>query len=85
MAVFKRVTQARHTTRHDAGCCSTAALQRNCTILDLSSGGAHQLADVGSIGNRVSVALTRDVRKVTHCRLVWRKDTIIGVEFVGRT
>lgn len=88
MAVFKRESRKpRHTTRHDAWMLLDGGFaKRDCTILDLSSGGARiKLADIGSIGNRLSVALTRDVRKVTHCRLVWRKDTVIGVEFVGRT
>jgi hypothetical protein len=88
MAVFKKESRKpRHTTRHDAWMLLDGGFaKRNCTILNLSSGGALiKLSDSGPTGNRVSLALTGDVRKVTHCRLVWRKDTIIGVEFVGRT
>lgn len=88
MAVFKRESRKpRHATRHDAWMLLDGGFaKRNCTILNLSSGGARiRLADMGPIGNKLSLVLTGDVRKVTHCRLVWRKDTIIGVEFVGRT
>jgi hypothetical protein len=68
------------------GCCSTAALQ-NATVPSSTChpAGAHQACRCRIDRKQDSVALTRDVRKVTHCRLVWRKDTIIGVEFVGRT
>ncbi len=60
--------------------------KRNCTILDISAGGARvKLADRELPGSRLSLALTGDVRKVTHCRVIWRKDAVIGVEFVGRT
>lgn len=88
MAVFRKESRKpRHTTRHDAWMLLDGGFaKRNCTILDMSSGGARiELIDTGSIGNNLSLALTGDVRKVTHCRLIWRKDTIIGVEFKGRT
>ena len=88
MAVFKRESRKpRHTTRHDAWMLLDGGFaKRNCTILNLSAGGARiRLADMGPIGNKLSLVLTGDVRKVTHCRLVWRKDSIIGVEFVSRT
>lgn len=88
MAVFnKEYRKPRHTTQYDAWMMLDGGFaKRNCVILDLSAGGARlKLIDVGSIGKDFSLALTKDVRKVTHCRLVWRKDTIIGVEFIGRT
>ncbi|WP_245258733.1 PilZ domain-containing protein [Afipia broomeae] len=88
MAVFRKESRKpRHTTRHDAWMLLDGGFaKRNCTILDLSSGGARiKLIDTGPIGNNLSLALTGDVRKVKHCRLIWRKDKIIGVEFRGRT
>ncbi|MES2602417.1 MAG: PilZ domain-containing protein [Pseudomonadota bacterium] len=88
MAVFKRESRKpRHATRHDAWMLLDGGFaKRNCTILDLSSGGARvKLADRELLGGRLSLALTGDVRKVTHCRVIWRKDAVIGVEFVGRT
>lgn len=88
MAVFKRESRKpRHTTRHDAWMLLDGGFaKRNCTILDLSAGGARvKLADREPLGSRLSLALTGDVRKVTHCRVIWRKDTILGVEFLERT
>ncbi|MBX9820268.1 PilZ domain-containing protein [Afipia birgiae] len=88
MAVFKRESRKpRHTTRHDAWMLLDGGFaKRNCTILDISAGGARvKLADSELPGSRLSLALTGDVRKVTHCRVIWRKDTVIGVEFIGRT
>lgn len=88
MAVFKRESRKpRHNTRHDAWMVLDGGFaKRNCTVLDLSSGGARiKLADVLPVGSKLHLVLTGDVRKVTHCRLIWRKDTIIGVEFTGRT
>ncbi|EKS39914.1 PilZ domain-containing protein [Afipia clevelandensis] len=88
MAVFKRESRKpRHTTRHDAWMLLDGGFaKRNCTVLDLSSGGARlELLDAIPAGSKLRLALTGDVRKVTHCRLVWRKDKIIGVEFTGRT
>jgi hypothetical protein len=81
MAVFRKESRKpRHTTRHDAWMLLDGGFaKRNCTILNLSTGGARiELIDTGPIGNNLSLALT-------HCRLIWRKDTIIGVEFKGRT
>ena len=88
MAVFKRESRKpRHTTRHDAWMLLDGGFaKRNCTILDISAGGARvKLEDSELPGSRLSLALTGDVRKVTHCRVIWRKDTVIGVEFIGRT
>lgn len=88
MAVFRKETRKpRHTTQHHAWMMLDGGFaKRNCIVLNLSTGGARlKLTDSGAIGSTLSLALTKDVRKVTHCRLVWRKDSTIGVEFVGRT
>ena len=88
MAVFKKESRkTRHKTKHDAWMLLDGGFaKRNCTILDLSSGGARvKLADAAPLGSRLHLALTGDVRKVTSCRLIWRKDSIIGVEFIART
>ncbi len=88
MAVIKRESRKpRHNTRHDAWMLLDGGFaKRGCTVLDLSSGGARiKLADTIPAGSKLRLVLTGDVRKVTHCRLIWRKDTIIGVEFTGRT
>lgn len=88
MAVFKKeVRKPRHNTQHQAWVLLDGGFaKRNCTILNLSTTGARiKLSDSGSIGNNLSLALTGDVRKVTRCRLVWRKDSVVGVEFIERT
>jgi PilZ domain len=88
MAVFKRENRkARHTTKHDAWVTLDGGFaKRNCTILDLSSGGARiQLSDPGVTESNVNLAFSKDVRKATRCRVVWRKGSIVGVEFLART
>lgn len=88
MAVFKReARKPRHNTQHQAWMLLDGGFaKRNCTILNLSSTGARiKLSENNAIGNDLSLALTGDVRKVTRCRLVWRKDSVIGVEFIERT
>jgi hypothetical protein len=88
MAVFKKESRKpRHRTQHQAWMLLDGRFaKRNCTILNLSSGGALiKLTEDGAIGNDLSLALTGDVRRVTRCRLIWRKDAVIGVEFIDRT
>lgn len=88
MAVFKKETRKpRHTTQHHAWMMLDGGFaKRNCVVLNLSIGGARiKLMESGAIGSNLSLALTKDVRKVTRCRLVWRKESVIGVEFIERT
>ena len=88
MAVFKKESRkTRHQTKHDAWMLLDGGFaKRNCTILDLSSGGARVKLDaVAPLGSGLHLALTGDVRRATSCRLIWRKDSIIGVEFISRT
>jgi len=86
-AIRKENRKPRHSTqRHAWVLLDGGFAKRNCTILNVSSGGALiKLTEDGSIGNNLSLALTGDVRKVTRCRLIWRKDAVIGVEFIERT
>jgi hypothetical protein len=88
MVVFKKeARKPRHSTRYHAWMLLDGGFaKRHCTILDLSSTGARiKLTDSGSITSDLSLVLTGDVRKVTRCRLVWRKESVIGVEFIERT
>lgn len=85
MAVFKRESRkTRHPTQQDAWMTLDGGFaKRSVTILDLSSGGARlQVADAALLGGTLNLAFSKDVRKVTRCRLVWRKDNIVGVEFM---
>lgn len=88
MAVFRKETRKpRHTTQHPAWMMLDGGFaKRDCTVLNLSAGGARvRLSNSAPLSSNLSLALTKDVRKVTHCRLIWRKDSVIGVEFIGRT
>jgi hypothetical protein len=88
MAVFKRENRkTRHTARHEAWVTLDGGFaKRNCTVLDLSSGGARiQLADTGLTESKLGLAFSKDVRKATRCRVIWRKGSLIGVEFLAGT
>ncbi len=88
MTVFKRESRKpRHSTRHKTWILLDGGFaKRSCTILNLSSTGARiKLTENGPVGNNPSLVLTGDVRKVTRCRLIWREDSVIGVEFIERT
>lgn len=85
MAVFKRESRkARHRTKHDAWVTLDGGFaKRGCTILDLSAGGARlQLSDPALAESTLDLAFSKDVRKTTRCRVVWRKGAIVGVEFL---
>lgn len=85
MAVFKRESRkTRYPTKQNVWMTLDGGFaKRDVTILDLSSGGARiKVTDAALLGNTLNLAFSKDVRKVTRCRLVWRKDTIVGVEFM---
>lgn len=75
--------QTRHSTRQTVWALpETGFARRECAILDISSGGAKlQVDDPDFLGSTFGLAFTRDVRKLTLCRLIWRNGTTIGVEF----
>jgi hypothetical protein len=57
--------------------------RRDCKVLDLSSGGAKLYVEGDNIPeDNLGLSLNKDVRKSARCRLVWRKNNEIGVEFV---
>ena len=58
--------------------------KRQCRVLDLSVTGARlDVENAGDIDGKLAIAFTHDVRKATRCRLVWRKGSEMGVEFLG--
>lgn len=58
--------------------------KRKCTVMDLSvTGACIQLPDASPVPGVVNLAFTQDVRKLTRCRLIWRKGSVIGVEFMA--
>jgi len=80
----KEVRRKRVKTDHDAWMTLEGGFaRRNCTVLDLSSGGARiKLHDPAPVTGKLYLAFSKDVRKITRCRLVWRNESIIGVEFM---
>ncbi len=86
MAVFKKEgRKARHLAGHDAWMMLDGGFaKRNCTVLNLSSGGARiAVIDGGPVDSTLNMAFSKDARRLTPCRLVWRKGREIGVEFIG--
>ena len=59
--------------------------KRDCKILDISGGGARiQVSDPGAIEQTFNLAMDKNVKKLTRCRLVWRKGSVVGVKFMDR-
>jgi hypothetical protein len=57
--------------------------ERECHILDLSSGGARIAADdVMDVRDRFELTLVRDHPKRELCEVVWRRGKTYGVKFL---
>lgn len=86
MAVFKRESRRpRHSTKLEVWLTLDGGFaKRRCMVLDLSTSGARlKVAKGEKLGNKIALAFTNDVRKLTPCRMIWQKDDQIGVEFVS--
>ncbi len=86
MAVFKREgRKPRHKSLDEVWLTLDGGFaKRDCTVVDLSTTGACiKVKDAASVPGVISVAFSKDVRKLTRCRLVWRKGSMIGVEFLA--
>jgi hypothetical protein len=86
MSAFKRETRKpRHKTAEEAWMTLEGGFaKRNCNIVDLSvTGACLQMPDASPVPAVVNLALSKDVRKLTRCRLIWRKGSRIGVEFLA--
>jgi hypothetical protein len=86
MSAFKREhRKPRHKTANEAWMTLEGGFaKRNCTIMDLSvTGACIQMQDASHVPGVVSLAFSKDVRKLTRCRLIWRKGSMIGVEFLA--
>lgn len=54
-----------------------------CVIWDISQGGARvAVANPQSIPDEITLLLKRDAMHGTRCRVVWRTDDQIGLEFL---
>ena len=86
MAIFKKQNRkTRHKTNNSAWMTLDGGFaKRACTVLDISATGARiRVQDQAAIGSRMSIAFYNDVHKATRCRMVWRKGSEMGVEFLG--
>ncbi len=86
MSTFKRESRKpRHKSTYEAWMTLDGGFaKRSCNIVDLSKTGACiEVDDASSVPGVISVAFTKDVRKLTRCRLIWRKGSMIGVEFLA--
>ena len=55
---------------------------RDCTVVDLSDLGARlAVEDSANVPDEFALLLSPFVRPFRKCRLVWRKDEHVGVEF----
>lgn len=63
------------------GCIDSAGRLFACVITDVSAGGAQLLAEVPRQLQDVSLEI--EAFEGFECRIVWRTDTRIGVEFVN--
>ena len=57
---------------------------RECTILDVSDGGARILVSAPSyVTKEFWLLLTKDGTRRRRCRIAWRSDDQIGVSYLG--
>jgi PilZ domain len=73
----------------------TVTLRTWITARDLPEAVACSLSDVSETGARIVVAdgsripevfelrMTRDGRVMRRCRIIWRRERVVGVRFVG--
>lgn len=86
MAIFKRdKRKTRHKTNDSAWMTLDGGFaKRPCTVLDISSTGARiRINDPSAITGKMAISFFNDVHKATRCRMVWRKGSEMGVEFLG--
>lgn len=86
MAIFKRdKRKTRHKTNNSAWMTLDGGFaKRACTVLDISATGARiRVTDQSAMNGRMSISFFNDVHKATRCRMVWRKGSEMGVEFLG--
>jgi hypothetical protein len=75
----------RYLSRH-TGWISTdnGATNRDCTVLDVSPGGARVVTDLGmDIGDKFGLTLVPSRPQSRNCEVVWRRGTTFGVKFLS--
>ena len=57
---------------------------RSCTVLDVSEDGARvMVASPAELPKEFWLVLSKDRTRRRHCRMVWRSDTQVGVQYLG--
>ena len=57
---------------------------RSCIVLDVSDGGARiTTKSPADLPNEFWLLLTEDKTRRRHCRMVWRNDTQVGVQYLS--
>ena len=85
---FKTTTDRRSHSRRTVVSTAWLRVKENpvpmvCVLWDLSEGGARlSVSNPQEVPDEVSVALRRDERNGTRCRVVWRSNDDIGVQFI---
>ncbi|MCC7348046.1 MAG: PilZ domain-containing protein [Variibacter sp.] len=60
--------------------------RQRCTIHDISARGARViLKQTEEVPEQIIVALTENGKVARKCRVIWRNETHLGVEFQGTT
>ena len=55
----------------------------SCTLVDISEGGARiEVAAPGDLPEEFSLLLVEDLANMRRCRIVWRSDDEIGVNYL---
>jgi len=75
----------RHLSRHTAWISTdNGATKRDCTVLDVSPGGARVVTDMSiDIGDKFGLTLVPSRPQSRYCEVVWRRGTTFGVKFLG--
>jgi hypothetical protein len=82
MSIEKRKAR-RHQVNQGARIFLDNSMAAFCTLLDVSATGAQvRLNDVVEIAGDFTLVLARNGGVQRRCRLVWRRDDVIGVQFV---
>jgi hypothetical protein len=60
------------------------AILERCTLLDLSKSGARlSISDIYDLPESFTLRLIRESAEPQVCHVIWRRDHVIGVEFVS--
>jgi hypothetical protein len=79
----KEPQKKRKPTPHDAWMTLKGGPAKRAAVLDLSNGRAKiKVHETHPVNGKLGVAFSKDVRKITRCRLVWRDESIVGLEFM---